>query len=183
MKRKLLVILSCFPSCCFPELWYPSPVVLTSPFKAAKLCPFSWPNLKNTRVHKKLPVPKVSSFALGQLSFENKSLYNVKRRGAAHISVDHKLQLRSRNVYKNAILNSAFRKNHVHPVIWDMKLRQQFNLKIFLSFLSLKWQSQVYIVGCHICTAKWDHFFTLCRSEIIRYSFVCTLILVAIWLI
>lgn len=134
MKRKLLVILSCFPSCCFPELWYPSPVVLTSPCKAAKLCPFSWPNLRNTRVHKKLPVPKVSSFALGQLSFENKSLYNVERRGAAHISVDHKLQLRSRNVYKNAILNSAFIKNHVHPVIWDMKLRQQFNLKSYFPF-------------------------------------------------
>lgn len=40
----------------------------------------------------KLTAPEVSGFALGQFSFENRSLCNVKRRRAAHEFLEHKLQ-------------------------------------------------------------------------------------------
>lgn len=54
----------------------------------------------------KLPAPEASSFALGQVLFENRSV-NSKRRRAAHASVECKLELGYRNVCKNIIPSST----------------------------------------------------------------------------
>ena len=55
----------------------------------------------------KLPAPEASTFSLGQVLFENRSVNNVKRRGTAHVSVERKLELGYRNICKNIILSST----------------------------------------------------------------------------
>lgn len=88
----------------------------------------------------KLTAPEVSGFALGQFSFENRSLCNVKRRRDAHGSLEHKLQPWSRNVCKAA--NRPLETSHISTRLFEKQsLCTNFVYKTDPLFLRLKSRS------------------------------------------